>query len=74
LRAALDTLESEGAIRRVTGRSGGIFIAARKVERDLTSLTGLPGYMRRQGFTAGAGVLTTGRIEADDEIRPHGFG
>lgn len=67
LRAALDALESSGAIRRLPGRSGGIFVAERKVERDLTSLAGLPAYMRRQGFTAGARVLATATIEADDE-------
>lgn len=67
LRAALDALESGGAIRRVPGRSGGTFVAERKVERDLTSLAGLPAYMRRQGFAAGARVLATATIEADED-------
>jgi GntR family transcriptional regulator len=67
LRAALDALQSEGAVRRITGRSGGTFVAERKVERDLTSLAGLPAYMRRQGFTAGARVLATSTVEADEE-------
>ena len=47
--------------RRATdaaGRAGGIFVAERKVERDLTSLASLPAYLRRQGFEAGhAGAL-----------------
>ncbi|MEZ5101586.1 MAG: GntR family transcriptional regulator [Thermoleophilia bacterium] len=67
LRAALDALESTGSIRRQLGRSGGIFVAERKVERDLTSLAGLPSYLRRQGFTAGARVLATATLEADEE-------
>jgi GntR family transcriptional regulator len=67
LRAALDALESAGAVRRVPGRSGGTFVAERKVERDLTSLTGLPSYLRRQGFESGARVLSTTTAEADAE-------
>ena len=67
LRTALEALEAEGAVRRVRGRSGGIFVAERKVERDLTSLAGLPAYLRRQGFEAGARVLATATLEADDE-------
>jgi GntR family transcriptional regulator len=65
LRAALDALETAGAVHRVRGRSGGIFVSQRRVERDLTSLTGLPAYLRRQGFQSGARVLSTATIEAD---------
>jgi GntR family transcriptional regulator len=67
LRAALDALESVGAVRRVPGRSGGTFVAERKVERDLTSLASLPSYLRRQGFESGARVLSTTTAEADAE-------
>jgi GntR family transcriptional regulator len=67
LRAALDALESVGAVRRVPGRSGGTFVAERKVERDLTSLASLPSYLRRQGFESGARVLSTTTAEADTE-------
>ena len=67
LRAALDALETMGAVRRAPGRTGGTFVAARKVERDLTSLAGLPAYLRRQGFSADARVLSTATIEADAE-------
>jgi GntR family transcriptional regulator len=67
LRAALDALESAGAVRRVPGRSGGTFVAERRVERDLTSLAGLPSYLRRQGFESGARVLSTTTAEADAE-------
>jgi GntR family transcriptional regulator len=67
LRAALGALESMGAIRRQSGRTGGTFVAARKVERDLRSMAGLPSYLRRQGFSADARVLSTATIEADAE-------
>lgn len=67
LRAALDALETMGAVRRLPGRTGGTFVAPRKVERDLTSLAGLPSYLRRQGFSADARVLSTTTVEADAE-------
>jgi GntR family transcriptional regulator len=65
LRAALDALETAGVVHRVRGRSGGIFVSERRVERDLTSLTSLPAYMRRQGFQSGARVLSTATVGAD---------
>jgi GntR family transcriptional regulator len=67
VRAALAELERSGMIRRKSGRGGGIFVAERKVERDLTSLAGLPAYLRRQGFEADARVLSTATVEADAE-------
>jgi GntR family transcriptional regulator len=67
LRTALDALESAGAVRRSLGRTGGTFIADRRVERDLTAMAGLPTYLRRQGFEAGARVLSTATAEADEE-------
>ena len=67
IRAALAELERGGVVRRARGRSGGIFVAARKVERDLGSLAGLPAYLRRQGFEPDARVLSTDTIEADPE-------
>jgi GntR family transcriptional regulator len=67
IRAALADLERSGVIRRSRGRGGGIFVAERKVERDLTSLAGLPAYLRRQGFQSDARVLSTATIEADAE-------
>ena len=44
-------------------------MAERKVERDLTSLAGLPAYLRRQGFESDARVLSTATVEADPETR-----
>jgi GntR family transcriptional regulator len=67
VRAALADLQRSGLVRRVRGRAGGIFVAERKVERDLTSLAGLPAYLRRQGFTAGARVVATAMVDADAE-------
>jgi GntR family transcriptional regulator len=69
IRAALADLERGGVIRRSRGRAGGIFVAERKVERDLTSLAGLPAYLRRQGFQSDARVLRTATAEADDDAR-----
>jgi GntR family transcriptional regulator len=67
IRAALADLERNGVIRRGRGRGGGIFVAERKVERDLSSLAGLPAYLRRQGFQSDARVLSTATVEADEE-------
>ena len=67
VRAALADLERNGVVRRVRGRAGGIFVPERKVERDLTSLAGLPYYLRRQGFESDARVLSTATLEADAE-------
>lgn len=68
IRAALADLERNGIVRRARGRAGGIFVSDRKVERDLTSLAGLPAYLRRQGFQSDARVISTAMVEADDEI------
>jgi len=65
LRAALDALETAGVVHRVRGRAGGVFVSERRVERDLTRLTGLPAYLRRQGFQSGARVLSTATLGAD---------
>src|SRR5947208_3725588 len=67
IRAAVADLERRGVVRRVRGRSGGIFVAERKVERDLTSLAGLPSYLRRQGFESDARVLSTATVQADGD-------
>jgi GntR family transcriptional regulator len=68
IRVALADLERSGAIRRARGRSGGIFVAERKVERDLTSLAGLPAYLRRAGFQSDARVISTATIAAEEDV------
>lgn len=68
IRAALADLERNGTVVRARGRTGGIFVAERKVERDLTSLTGLPAYLRRQGFQSDARVISTATIAASGDV------
>lgn len=65
LRLALDALERAGAIRRVPGRSGGVFAHEAKIERDLSTITGLPEYLRRQGYAAGSRVISAAIRSAD---------
>jgi GntR family transcriptional regulator len=43
-------------------------VAERKVERDLTSLSSLPAYLRRQGFQSDARVISTAMIRPDGEV------
>src|SRR3954469_25627623 len=74
IRAALADLERNGVIRRTRGRGGGIFVAERKVERDLTTLAGLPAYLRRGGFQSDARVLWTATVGADGCARAGGGG
>ena len=59
LRQALGSLEEAGIVRRVPGRGGGTFIAAPKVDRDLSRIVGIPMLLRDQGFTAGSRVLAS---------------
>jgi GntR family transcriptional regulator len=66
LRLALDALERVGTIRRVPGRGGGTFVHNTKIERDLSSLAGLPEYLRRSGYQAGTRVISAS-IRAADE-------
>jgi GntR family transcriptional regulator len=68
VRSALDDLARSGAIRRARGRTGGIFVAERKVERDLSVLASLPAYLRRQGFQSDARVISTAMISSDGEV------
>ncbi len=66
LRQALAALEDSGAIRRIPGRGGGTFIAAAKVERDLSRIVGVPMLLRDQGFTAGSRVVRVGVATAGE--------
>jgi GntR family transcriptional regulator len=47
LREALAQLDRSGYVIRRPGRGGGTFVSKPKVERDLTSLYGLPEHLRR---------------------------
>ena len=65
LRLALHELERSGVLVRRPGRGGGTFVAARKIERNLTALAGLADYIRQQGLTAGARVISVTLLAAD---------
>ncbi|HEY1330824.1 MAG TPA: GntR family transcriptional regulator [Actinomycetota bacterium] len=64
LRQALDSLERRGVVERTVGRHGGTFVAEPKIERDLTSFSGLTHQLRRQGRHAGARVLSAAEVLA----------
>jgi GntR family transcriptional regulator len=68
LRLALDALERGGAIRRVPGRSGGVFVHQSKIERDLSTIAGLPEYLRRAGYVAGSRVISASIRAADHTV------
>lgn len=67
LRQALDALQQAGVVRRLPGRGGGTFISHGKVERDLSTVVGVPAYLRRQGFEAGTRILSTAVRGADED-------
>ncbi len=58
LRHALALLERQGLIHRQVGRKGGTFVAAAKVEMNLSAFAGLTEHLHRHGMMAGARVLT----------------
>lgn len=75
LRSVLIALEEEGVVRRVPGRGGGTFVASAKIDRDLSSITGVPRLLRDQGFAAGTRVLSVAVKPADeDAIEALGLG
>jgi len=57
LRQALAELVSRGLVTKAVGRHGGTFVAAPKLEQDLTTLAGFSEQLRRNGMAAGARVL-----------------
>ncbi|MFI5955107.1 GntR family transcriptional regulator [Cryptosporangium sp. NPDC051539] len=79
LRQALGVLEQSGVVRRVPGRGGGTFVRRAKIERDLSSVVGVPALLRAQGFTAGSRVVSAAIRTADDataaalELEPGGL-
>ncbi len=58
LRHALAELARRGLVTRTSGRHGGTFVAAPKLEQDLTTLAGFSEQRRRHGMVAGARVLS----------------
>ena len=66
IRRALEKLESRDEILRTHGRSGGIFVAPKRLMRT-TPVVGLPQYLRDQGVESGTTVLGTRAAPPDDE-------
>jgi GntR family transcriptional regulator len=64
LRHALAELARRGLVTRAVGRHGGTFVAAPKLEQDLTTLAGFSEQLRRHGMVAGARVLTASQRPA----------
>src|SRR5580698_7456807 len=58
LRHALAELTRRGLVTRTVGRRGGTFVAAPKLEQDLTTLAGFSEQLRRHKMVAGARVLS----------------
>ncbi|MEV0592216.1 GntR family transcriptional regulator [Nonomuraea cavernae] len=68
LRQALATLERDGVLIRVPGRSGGAFVAEPRVDCDLTGLTGFTEQMRRAHLHAEARVLVAATVPATGRV------
>jgi GntR family transcriptional regulator len=60
LREALEELETAAEIRRTMGRTGGVFVADGKIERQLNTIQGIPDLLRQQGFVSATTVLAEG--------------
>ncbi|MEV0164049.1 GntR family transcriptional regulator [Nonomuraea fuscirosea] len=64
LRQALASLERDGVLLRVPGRSGGAFVAEPRIECDLTGLAGFTEQMRRAHLRAEARMLRAATVPA----------
>ncbi|MBF8189194.1 GntR family transcriptional regulator [Nonomuraea sp. K274] len=64
LRQALATLERDGVLIRLPGRSGGAFVAEPRIECDLTGLAGFTEQMRRAHLRAEARILVAATVPA----------
>ncbi|NRQ34361.1 GntR family transcriptional regulator [Nonomuraea sp. NN258] len=68
LRQALATLERDGVLVRLPGRSGGAFVAEPRIECDLTGLAGFTEQMRRAHLRAEARVLVAATVPASRRV------
>lgn len=68
LRNALANLERDQLVRRVPGRTGGIFVNAEKVVRDLSNLVGVPELLQRQGYAAVTRVISGALWPCDESV------
>ncbi|MFT4009052.1 MAG: GntR family transcriptional regulator [Nocardioidaceae bacterium] len=69
VRQVLAALEEAGLVRRLQGRGGGTFVSHPKVERDLTGIQGVPGFLVSQGYSAGTKVISTHMTAPADRVR-----
>jgi GntR family transcriptional regulator len=68
VRQVLDRLEHEGAVHRRRGRSGGTFVNRPRVYIDFSYPSGIPAYLRAQGFRPGAHVVSARMLPADEAV------
>jgi GntR family transcriptional regulator len=68
LRQALASLERRGLVTRSIGRRGGTFVAAPRIERDVSAFAGLSEQLRRQNVTASARVVSASAVPADPAV------
>jgi GntR family transcriptional regulator len=64
LRHALGELARRGLVIKAVGRHGGTFVAAARLEQDLTTLAGFSEQLRQAGMMAGAQVLSAAQRPA----------
>ena len=57
LRQAIDRMEAEGTVRRVLGRSGGVFFNDGRIQRHLNTVEGVPQMVLHQGRAVATTVL-----------------
>lgn len=57
LRQVIDELEQQNLVRRVLGRSGGLFMSDKLIQRHLNTILGVPEMVRRQGLVLRTVVL-----------------
>jgi GntR family transcriptional regulator len=67
VRQVLDSLEHTGQVRRRRGRAGGTFAIRPRIDLDFGYLAGIPSYLRAQGFSAGAFVVSARMVPADNQ-------
>ncbi|MFC5832026.1 GntR family transcriptional regulator [Nonomuraea insulae] len=68
LRQALATLERDGVLLRMPGRSGGAFVAGPRIDCDLTGLAGFTEQMRRAHLRAEARILRAATVPASPAV------
>jgi GntR family transcriptional regulator len=68
LRQALASLEGRGVLERRRGRNGGTFIAAPKIDCDVTGLAGFTEQMRRANVRPGARLVSATTVGAPGSV------